>query len=675
MASEKPKHKEGIPASDALPQINEELGFDSISNEAVYSTGIFDAIPNINMLSSPHSQFTDVHNMPQSYSQEIPLNDFDLMSDVSQFDSSQISEIYPNSLYGPVSDIPHLKGNFIEMCQLPTLSHSVDSNTVIAAATNANALQDHQTDRNHVTASDNALRCLQMGRQGVEANTRNTDWPHLTGSSICHEGSTPMSGHETGTDNKGLISVVHSSYPEKLDGSILTLGVGGDTVARSNFNVSSRNITHKAGRNVHPQLDSSCCQTDATSYLNHSVTGHGFSSCQSNAGGISSVAQNVGEHTDLVQNVGRLTERPSLSFKNLRLANSNSTGFNLGSSLVSQMPQVDNHQYNTPNNWNLGLGEDIDLRFENVDDRRVFQSYQAISSVPFNSTQAGVPYSRQLRVPEWTSLSSSMTKKTTPPASVQLQQRYTGSPGSFLSEFNKVSPPLGIAKSNTKLNQSGQVMPVANKSGPSQASNVHVKPSLKRVATQPPLENESGPSQGSNVLVRPSHKRSATQPLPANESGPSEASNVLVRPPRKRGGTKPHPATPEGQCRKARTRIYSRPSIPSLAQSAPSVKPLAPTTLQHLARTTPSPITMTIPPIHIKWQDPDGNSRFSELKCVLCKRDLSYVPDGPFMQPAVPPAVAVLPCGHCFHDDCLKRITPKDQAENPPCIPCVIGEG
>lgn len=60
--------------------------------------------------------------------------------------------------------------------------------------------------------------------------------------------------------------------------------------------------------------------------------------------------------------------------------------------------------------------------------------------------------------------------------------------------------------------------------------------------------------------------------------------------------------------------------------------------------------------------------------CLLCKRDISYTPEGPVFQPAAPSPVAILSCGHCFHDLCLQRITPKDQAHNPPCIPCVIGE-
>ncbi|PKI40794.1 hypothetical protein CRG98_038805 [Punica granatum] len=62
-------------------------------------------------------------------------------------------------------------------------------------------------------------------------------------------------------------------------------------------------------------------------------------------------------------------------------------------------------------------------------------------------------------------------------------------------------------------------------------------------------------------------------------------------------------------------------------------------------------------------------------KCFFCHRDLSYPPEGPIVEnPAILPRTAVLPCGHAFHEFCLFRITPPEQMENPPCIPCAVGE-
>ncbi|KAL8464518.1 hypothetical protein ACS0TY_034155 [Phlomoides rotata] len=106
-------------------------------------------------------------------------------------------------------------------------------------------------------------------------------------------------------------------------------------------------------------------------------------------------------------------------------------------------------------------------------------------------------------------------------------------------------------------------------------------------------------------------------------------------------------------------RIFSQHFAPGQRQS-----------IQATPRTDHIPPT----PLHVKWQgfddermDPRGE------KCFLCKRDLSFTPEGLVFQPTAPPPVAVLPCGHTFHDHCLQIITPEDQRTSPPCIPCAIG--
>ncbi|KAL8232304.1 hypothetical protein R6Q57_002082 [Mikania cordata] len=77
---------------------------------------------------------------------------------------------------------------------------------------------------------------------------------------------------------------------------------------------------------------------------------------------------------------------------------------------------------------------------------------------------------------------------------------------------------------------------------------------------------------------------------------------------------------------------------------------------------------------HITWKDPDATFKLSGYKCSLCKKDVALTSEGPVFQPTVLPPVAILPCGHAFHDQCLQKITPEDQAKGPPCIPCAIGE-
>ncbi|XP_038897909.1 uncharacterized protein LOC120085790 [Benincasa hispida] len=77
---------------------------------------------------------------------------------------------------------------------------------------------------------------------------------------------------------------------------------------------------------------------------------------------------------------------------------------------------------------------------------------------------------------------------------------------------------------------------------------------------------------------------------------------------------------------------------------------------------------------YIKCRELDQTPKLSGHRCYLCKRDLSFKPEGSLVIPKILPTVAVLPCSHVFHGLCLERITPQNQAEDPPCIPCAVGE-
>nr|GEW70760.1 hypothetical protein [Tanacetum cinerariifolium] len=98
-----------------------------------------------------------------------------------------------------------------------------------------------------------------------------------------------------------------------------------------------------------------------------------------------------------------------------------------------------------------------------------------------------------------------------------------------------------------------------------------------------------------------------------------------------------------------------RPSRPGASNIRPRAPPATAPGVFHIARKDTTP-------------------KLSGYKCLLCKRDLALTSEGAVFQPAIPPPVAVLPCGHTFHDQCLENITPEDQAKDPPCIPCAIGE-
>ncbi|KAL3528997.1 hypothetical protein ACH5RR_008319 [Cinchona calisaya] len=116
-------------------------------------------------------------------------------------------------------------------------------------------------------------------------------------------------------------------------------------------------------------------------------------------------------------------------------------------------------------------------------------------------------------------------------------------------------------------------------------------------------------------------------------------------------------------------RANETPSVPSWGQHRKSVTPS-----EHSVSGIPDIQTPTPTSPHTKWTGVESPPPPTGYRCMLCKRDLSFTAEGPINQPAIPPVVAVLPCGHTFHDQCLQNITPQDQSKDPPCIPCAIGE-
>ncbi|XVF74874.1 hypothetical protein PTKIN_Ptkin13bG0145800 [Pterospermum kingtungense] len=216
--------------------------------------------------------------------------------------------------------------------------------------------------------------------------------------------------------------------------------------------------------------------------------------------------------------------------------------------------------------------------------------------------------------------------------------------------------------------QQTKLLPFAGGNGPAEAavnSNLLARPSLKRKAAQPPVAMPP---------VQMKRTRSAKPSIHFSTSYKAQNAPVAPLPPIvSQAAPAPFLAKPKSSAPPVRVsahplRPLTRKGCPpsSVSLASPTYPPVVPTT--HV----PSSARISPPP-HIKWQDTEL-VQLSGRNCLLCKRDLSYTPEGPVFQPAAPPPVAVLSCGHCFHDLCLQRMTPKDQANSPPCIPCVIGE-
>ncbi|KAF5749486.1 hypothetical protein HS088_TW04G01455 [Tripterygium wilfordii] len=70
---------------------------------------------------------------------------------------------------------------------------------------------------------------------------------------------------------------------------------------------------------------------------------------------------------------------------------------------------------------------------------------------------------------------------------------------------------------------------------------------------------------------------------------------------------------------------------------------------------------------HIKWHGFDESIGWS---CCLCEDDLAHSPTEEEHETDKFPDVAVLSCGHAFHDVCLQLSTSNLQCSDPPCIIC-----
>ncbi|GER48518.1 RING/U-box superfamily protein [Striga asiatica] len=170
------------------------------------------------------------------------------------------------------------------------------------------------------------------------------------------------------------------------------------------------------------------------------------------------------------------------------------------------------------------------------------------------------------------------------------------------------------------------------------------------------------PAQVPTVSSRPDYSSSQAAQLAKYGVGPH---GIVSRPRLKRQQT----VNPSNERLLQRRKISPRPAV--IHQPTTSKTPSFPSTRAPIRATRQIPPEA---PLHIKWEGSDEPIEPSGHKCFLCKRDISFTTEGRMYQPPIPPAAAVLPCGHTFHDDCLQKITPKDCLKDPPCIPCALGE-
>ncbi|XP_059595720.1 uncharacterized protein LOC100853391 isoform X3 [Vitis vinifera] len=733
------QRNEEPPVSSSLEQRDKELGLCVIQNEATDCTRVIcdvdgnGAGPDHGHIS--HESSLAVHPFPwenirgryQAYSHGNLGTSMNLMTNSTQYNSFLNPQVRSKSinsggmsfLHRPVSAFPCPEGDMNRLYQSYTHDNRAIAENLMDGATHFNNFQSPQIDQNFLTGKVNAAGGFQMNREGGEACTGDEYRSQISRDFVNLAGSNPGLYHtpgnrELGIGNSSMVGAVNSNFQEHMDGSFLTLGIGGNREAGYKSIVYGNEINDQSERLVFPQLNASHGQKTNITSSNpvHNMAGS-FSSLQNNVGGFSSLGHNIGGRTssnnDLGGSVfpqlnisfGQTTNRSSLnpvhnvddhfsSWQNdvgeflnpthnmgVWASSNNDFGAMCGTNAehhfpslchTLQTPQVDGQQYlPMPNNRNLGLGVNIDPQSANIDPYG-FQGYPASATRPISSSQVGVLDFGLPSLSELLAESAKTKRIIAQPTPDQLQERYMNlrnfSPGPSMA-----SPSVWGIEGTTRQEQSGNLGRTQDRC-PVQSTKDLLGPAFTAGQGITVAKGNGLPSRDHH-----GHPLADGQVIPVAQGNVlSQTTNVFDAPSRKRSAVQTPQAAPYVPRRKTRPQPSIRPSIPFPApMPRPSISPSIPLRAR-LPQPSTNPFVPSSAAPHVKWQGFDGSPELSGLKCLICKRDVSYAPEGHIFQPAIPPAVAVLPCGHIFHDHCLQLITPKDQSKDPPCIPCAIGE-
>ncbi|XP_027126748.1 uncharacterized protein LOC113767338 isoform X1 [Coffea eugenioides] len=592
-------------------------------------------------------------------------------------------------------------------------------------------VQNTQANINFLPTGSKAAGDYQMNVLGGEAEGSTVNWSQISesslnlgcGASLSHQNTSFL---EAGVRNDVKVNAFH---PRQVDGSFLTLGIGGNPETRAKSKFDSREVANKLVEAVGPQSSSSQIQP-ATS----------LSSFQTYPGCSPSTVYKLGDWTTS-KNVDAIVGMRSSPF------------------ISPQMPEAfKQYDFFENNAKNTSFVDESMGRNSALESYKFFQGDPSPSSLPFNSTYACVPQPGYTKQSELGSEAFESTWVSTQPARDLLWNSHSIEPGNISSSFGShcsslrdVSLPqdyLGIsvlpsegcaAQAVGSGDQCASGQPDGHVSSPYKVNSApHFRStnypkntslliaegSANKPAIRAPFPRRLGvqiddpaatQSATGSVLSENMGAQTRSNEHQSRISGPVQLAKNFLGPisghRQDRLAAKfnvQSPSLSTGQPQRAvpvrfpkdlmrvdhttgqvvpqkigRTShvhgVIGQPSLKRRANETPSVPSWGQrrrffTPSYHSAMSTPA-----IPPLpstsaHIKWTDSESPPRPTGHRCMLCKRDLSFRPEGPIYQPINPPAIAVLPCGHTFHDQCLQNITPEDQSKDPPCIPCAIGE-
>ncbi|XAR50447.1 hypothetical protein NMG60_11004780 [Bertholletia excelsa] len=544
------------------------------------------------------------------------------MVDLNQIHNWQYPMMYPNSININSNlpcpyrqQLPFPEGDVEGVSYIPGKTRA--SPTMMNDSSHLSIFQNPEISRNFLPVSGNAGQGYEMTRQGGKADASNFHGPHI-------------------------------------DGSFLSLGIGGETDTIYKSDLRTNETISELDRAVSSRINASHVQQGARKFMcpGQNLVG-GFSGFPNNQGGFSSLEHNVRGTTPLSSNFG--------------IVHSSNTGAH--SRLFNTFQTQADMQHNIPNSINRhqGFVGNRGSGCVHLDPPKGCSVGETTSLGPFQVNSAQLSTSGQAWASGFTLDSVKSTHTTTQPTFNQRNKQFMETASNISSESSVGSSFIGNRGNSIRQGHSGQLF----------SSKDHVVQIVDPGAQLPKWRHFQPPGQPrmfATDLQGPSFMTGCSQEgQPAQFSkdllGTTSAMgqaisttkgfdlpqtpNVSSRPYLKRGAIQPPAAAPQFQRRKLMLKPPVRPTKPSSRRM---------------------PVHSSIQ--YIKRQGSDGFAQPSGHKCMICKRDLAFTPEpeGPVSRQTMLPPVAVLPCGHTFHDLCLLLITPKDQAKNPPCIPCAMGE-
>ncbi|KAL2332538.1 hypothetical protein Fmac_020119 [Flemingia macrophylla] len=584
---------------------------------------------------------------------------------------------------GPDSSFPSPEGHMGWQYQYNRLNNQMIPADARNAAFNLNSFEKHDSGGMYVTPSYGSDRRLQMVNPSGTTMSDNIGHSPLD----MNLGMSQYNPNQGGSEP--LLAM------DKLDERFMSIGSGSSNMeSESSTVVPKVNMTGNSEKAFFPLIDTYHNQLGSRSSLNPGLDMNGaFSAFQNDSEIISDLAH-TGIHEAPFDSRPVLRLGPSYAFQ-------------------SSAAGDQNHCLGKVNKG-LGLGgvKNIGMEFTDVGYKNGLERCMDLNSLPVVGSQSLPFESGQSRVNrQLVSSSSGMVTDKLPTELFPINN------DKFSSQFP--SHILAVATRNTRgqdpSSHHGQSQAVGSNpplrphstsdlgmqtgkgNMTSQVSRPAIMSSLKRPASQPlssTVQNQHRktrptqfihPSLPTLTKLDPSvlNTNRAISPLvcPSESFTPQSTHSVL---PPSLPTPRANSAVPASNATRASPSLmHTAPVFPSndkrissfhhpSSHTSPRTNQFNHQLARARQRLKPPPSSMPSASGYIKFKaetpEPIG------YKCFLCKRDLSYSPEGPVSLPPLPPAVAVLPCGHTFHECCLERITPDDQSHDPPCIPCALGE-